>query len=252
MDNGTSKYYAMRKGRRIGIYTSWVVSNRQVNGYSNCQHRSFATYENAIPYMERGDKAFDGGEDEQPLMVRPIAAATTGGGDRALGVTWPVFKLEMLGAVQVSLGGKIATRLRFQKLGAGMVRLLLRTAESGHALQIDSPPTQVAQGVAGVLYKRFAKARSRGFSFQVLGFGFTTTTNENIMEDAIIGQQRQQFLQIMALLKEVEVVAITTLIIKTTLQQFMVVLLVVSPQPLVSNSSNQKPATDNDDKRWAL
>ncbi|MED6211593.1 hypothetical protein PIB30_075255 [Stylosanthes scabra] len=82
MDGGARKYYVVRPGRRPGIYTSWPVANRQVKGFSNCNHRSFATYEDAVAYMERGDDGGEVGEGEDPLMVQPISAAGTGARER--------------------------------------------------------------------------------------------------------------------------------------------------------------------------
>ncbi|MED6121369.1 hypothetical protein PIB30_029486 [Stylosanthes scabra] len=85
MEGGARRFYAVRQGRMPGIYTSWPPANRQVKGFSNCQHRSFATLEEAVAYMDRGDDIDDGALVEQPIMVPPIAEVGPGGGARIQG-----------------------------------------------------------------------------------------------------------------------------------------------------------------------
>ena len=45
------KYYAVKIGRKRGIYKSWDECKKQVNGYSNAQFKSFKTLEEAEVYM---------------------------------------------------------------------------------------------------------------------------------------------------------------------------------------------------------
>lgn len=42
-----TKFYAVKKGRKEGIYTSWNECKEQVNGFPNALYKSFATYEEA-------------------------------------------------------------------------------------------------------------------------------------------------------------------------------------------------------------
>lgn len=46
-----SKFYAVRRGRKTGIFHSWNQCNKQVHGYSNAEHKSFKTLEEANAYL---------------------------------------------------------------------------------------------------------------------------------------------------------------------------------------------------------
>lgn len=46
------KYYAVRKGRAIGVYSSWNECEEQVSKYSGAEHESFYSLEEAIEYIE--------------------------------------------------------------------------------------------------------------------------------------------------------------------------------------------------------
>lgn len=51
------KYYAVRKGRKTGIFTDhWDDVKRLVNGYSNAEYKGFPTLEEAERYMSNADK----------------------------------------------------------------------------------------------------------------------------------------------------------------------------------------------------
>ncbi len=49
------KYYAVRKGRHPGVYTTWDACHAEVNGFSGAEYKSFRTYAEA--------QAFAAGED---------------------------------------------------------------------------------------------------------------------------------------------------------------------------------------------
>lgn len=53
----SGKYYAVRNGRKTGIYTTWEECKEQVNGYSNAEYKSFKDINDAKIYMgcEPGD-----------------------------------------------------------------------------------------------------------------------------------------------------------------------------------------------------
>lgn len=44
-------YYAVRKGRTPGIYTSWEECEKQIKGYSNTEYKGFTTYDAAAAYL---------------------------------------------------------------------------------------------------------------------------------------------------------------------------------------------------------
>jgi len=41
------KYYVVWKGRRIGVYSSWNVCKKQINGFEGAQYKSFASLHDA-------------------------------------------------------------------------------------------------------------------------------------------------------------------------------------------------------------
>lgn len=45
------KYYAVRAGRKTGVFTSWEECKKQVNGYSGAEYKSFATKKEAEDYV---------------------------------------------------------------------------------------------------------------------------------------------------------------------------------------------------------
>lgn len=47
----TTKYYAVKKGRETGIYTSWAECEKQIKGYSGAEYKSFAKKSEANEYM---------------------------------------------------------------------------------------------------------------------------------------------------------------------------------------------------------
>ena len=47
-----SKYYAVVKGRKPGIYTTWAECQDQINGYPNSIYKSFLTLDEAKDYIE--------------------------------------------------------------------------------------------------------------------------------------------------------------------------------------------------------
>jgi hypothetical protein len=49
--NRSGKFYAVRKGYRLGIFTTWSECEIQVKGYPGCEFRSFKLYEDAVRYL---------------------------------------------------------------------------------------------------------------------------------------------------------------------------------------------------------
>ena len=49
------KYYAVRKGRHPGIYTSWDACSAEVNGFSGAEYKSFRTRAEAVAFVH-GDE----------------------------------------------------------------------------------------------------------------------------------------------------------------------------------------------------
>ncbi len=50
------KYYAVKKGRVPGVYTSWDACKQQIDKYSGAVYKSFSDKERAITFVEGVDK----------------------------------------------------------------------------------------------------------------------------------------------------------------------------------------------------
>ena len=46
------KYYAVKNGRKIGIFESWDECKLQVDGFSGAEYKSFTKKEEAKAYLE--------------------------------------------------------------------------------------------------------------------------------------------------------------------------------------------------------
>ena len=53
------KYYAVRKGRNPGIYTSWDSCLKEVKGFSGAIYKSFKSKDEAIAFMEGAEKEIE-------------------------------------------------------------------------------------------------------------------------------------------------------------------------------------------------
>lgn len=46
------KYYAVKKGRQLGIYNTWEEAKSSVDGYYGAQHKSFKSLQEAQQYLD--------------------------------------------------------------------------------------------------------------------------------------------------------------------------------------------------------
>jgi ribonuclease HI len=46
------KFYAVAKGRKTGIFTSWPEAERQVKGFAGARFKSFKTKEEALAFLK--------------------------------------------------------------------------------------------------------------------------------------------------------------------------------------------------------
>ena len=53
-----SKFYAVRKGKKAGIYLSWDECKSMVHGFAGAEYKSFSTRQEAEEYIN-GDKFSD-------------------------------------------------------------------------------------------------------------------------------------------------------------------------------------------------
>ncbi len=63
------KYYAVKKGRNPGIYTSWDSCLEEVKGYSGAIYKSFKTLEEANDFMDDSEKELAIGENSAIAYV---------------------------------------------------------------------------------------------------------------------------------------------------------------------------------------
>lgn len=55
------KVYAVRKGRRTGLFETWEECREQVSGYSGAEYKSFQSYEDAEDYLSPQDNSAPSG-----------------------------------------------------------------------------------------------------------------------------------------------------------------------------------------------
>lgn len=63
------KYYAVRNGRRIGIFETWEECRKQVTGYSGAEYKSFTNRSDAVSYIGGQISLFDGAEAGENTAV---------------------------------------------------------------------------------------------------------------------------------------------------------------------------------------
>ena len=56
MKSVAGKFYAVRKGRETGIFTSWDVCKSKITGFSGAEYKSFKTEAEAMDYVMGGVK----------------------------------------------------------------------------------------------------------------------------------------------------------------------------------------------------
>ena len=46
------KYYAVRQGRQVGIFTDWNECKRLVTGYKGAEYKGFTSRDDAVAFLE--------------------------------------------------------------------------------------------------------------------------------------------------------------------------------------------------------
>lgn len=73
------KFYAVRKGKAPGIYTSWDMCRAQVHGFSGAEYKSFSTNEEAEAYMGADLDQTEGKEAAEPVPEPGVLTAYVDG-----------------------------------------------------------------------------------------------------------------------------------------------------------------------------
>lgn len=68
-------YYAVAKGKKPGVYTSWDQAKRQVLGFTGAVHKSFKTQQAAMEYLQQQGVAAPAAME----LPSPAEAASTSG-----------------------------------------------------------------------------------------------------------------------------------------------------------------------------
>ena len=69
------KYYAVQRGRSIGVFFSWPECQKQVAGFSGAVFKSFPTLEEAEAFVKGGEKQIDRNEKTSDLESTIIKEA---------------------------------------------------------------------------------------------------------------------------------------------------------------------------------
>lgn len=64
-----SKYYAVKKGRKTGIFTSWEACKESVTGYANAIYKSFTDINDAKNYLYGKESNYDSNENKSELSA---------------------------------------------------------------------------------------------------------------------------------------------------------------------------------------
>lgn len=63
------KFYAVRKGRQTGIFSTWPVCQQQIQGFSGAEYKSFPTLAEAEAYLAGGQAA--AAQEKEQVVAGP-------------------------------------------------------------------------------------------------------------------------------------------------------------------------------------
>jgi ribonuclease HI len=69
-DKSLDKYYAIARGKNVGIFTEWKTVQENMKGYPNPLYKKHSTYDEALAYF----KKFNGGEGESKGEKRKLSS----------------------------------------------------------------------------------------------------------------------------------------------------------------------------------
>lgn len=81
-----TKYYAVRQGRNVGIYTTWDECNAQVKGYSGAEFKKFESLEEAKAFLGQTDSKGDEGIAREEIVAYVDGSFDVDTGDFAYGL----------------------------------------------------------------------------------------------------------------------------------------------------------------------
>lgn len=69
----SKKYYAVRKGMKVGIVTSWEQCKTLISGYSGAEYKGFNTVEEAEAYMRSDSSSTSSTDNRKAPVSRPTS-----------------------------------------------------------------------------------------------------------------------------------------------------------------------------------
>lgn len=75
----SKKYYAVKKGYKVGVFDAWDICKAQVNGFSGAEYKSFKTEEEAYAYIGKKPpaKAVKTKQNDKPKQTKNTKSTTT-------------------------------------------------------------------------------------------------------------------------------------------------------------------------------
>ncbi len=73
------KYYAVRNGRKTGIFDTWEECKEQVSGYKNAEYKSFKNINDAEIYMGYGTEDMPGQDEGRDVMTAYVDGSYSAG-----------------------------------------------------------------------------------------------------------------------------------------------------------------------------
>ena len=77
------KFYAVRRGRKTGLYLKWEDCKKQVTGYPGAEYKSFRTKDEALVYLGGTDRISR--EEPEPITQNMLTAYVDGSYDVSSG-----------------------------------------------------------------------------------------------------------------------------------------------------------------------
>ncbi len=74
----TKKIYAVRQGRKVGLFYSWAECEQQIKGYSGAQYKSFTDPNEANQYLEQVASSFKDTELPRDEMIAYVDGSYNG------------------------------------------------------------------------------------------------------------------------------------------------------------------------------
>ncbi len=138
------KFYAVRKGRSPGIYTTWESCAAQVKGYPGAVYKSFKTEEDAGAFMDDATPEFTKGKEDDSSNSSSTsvdiwvdgACIHNDGNNLQLG--WAYLVLQKGQELHRDSGNDIPVEARVHRNVAGEIQAVLKALEWCRARGISS------------------------------------------------------------------------------------------------------------------